>query len=89
MYRCHICRSLHNAPNALVQHLKFFHGLYPGQKFVLICAQDACSLQFKSFKGFKKHLSSCHSTATLGTNPDCPKPHQSDDIEHASQGRDT
>ncbi|XP_030606887.1 uncharacterized protein LOC115795207 [Archocentrus centrarchus] len=85
MYRCHICRSLHNAPNALIQHLKFFHGLYPGKKFVVICAQDACSLQFKSFTGFRKHLNSFHSIVNIGTNPDFPKPRQSDAIEHVSQ----
>ena len=79
MYRCHICSSLHDAPSALIQHLKFFHGLYPGKKFVVTCAQDGCSLQFKSFAGFRKHLNGCHSIVDMGTSDDnIPTPNQSD-----------
>ena len=79
MYRCHICRSLHDAPSALIQHLKFFHGLYPGKKFVVTCAQEGCSLQFKSFAGFRKHLNGCHSIVDMGTsNDNIPTPNQSD-----------
>lgn len=70
MYKCHICKSLHDAPSALIQHLKFFHALYPGKKFVLVCGQEGCSLQFKSFTGFRKHLASCHSTVNISTNND-------------------
>ena len=79
MYRCHICSSLHDAPSALIQHLKFFHGLYPGKKFVVTCAQEGCSLQFKSFAGFRKHLNGCHSIVDMGTsNDNIPTPNQSD-----------
>lgn len=60
MFRCYICRSLHDTPGTLIRHLKLLHGLYPGKKFSLICAQDCCSLQFKSFAGFRKHLTIVH-----------------------------
>ena len=86
MYRCYICKSLHDAPSALIQHLKFFHGLYPGKKFVVLCAQEGCSLQFKSFAGFRKHLNICHSTVNLGTSSDVSmQKHQSDFDEQSSQ----
>lgn len=86
MYRCYICRSLHDAPSALIQHLKFFHGLYPGKKCVVLCAQEGCSLQFKSFAGFRKHLNICHSTVNMGTSNDVNmQTHQSDFSEQSSQ----
>lgn len=87
MYRCHICRLLHDAPNALIQHLKFFHGLYPGKNFVVLCAQEGCSLQFKSFAGFRKHLNSCHSTVNMDPSNDInvQTPPQLDLSEQISQ----
>lgn len=69
MFRCYICRALHNAPSALIQHFKFFHGLYPGRKFVLVCAQEQCSLQYNSFKGFRMHLNS-HKPVHMDTSSD-------------------
>ncbi|XP_041825036.1 uncharacterized protein LOC121629374 [Melanotaenia boesemani] len=80
MYRCHICRSLHDAPSALIQHLKFFHGLYPGKNFVVFCAQEGCSLEFKSYAGFRKHLNSCHSTGNMASDSevDIQLPHPSE-----------
>lgn len=77
MYRCHICRSMHSAPSALIQHLKFFHGLYPGKKFVVICAQEGCSLQFNSYAGFTKHLNGYHSSVNTSSD-DLQTPHQSE-----------
>ncbi len=70
MFRCYICRALHNAPSTLIQHFKFFHGLYPGRKFVLVCAQEQCSLQYNSFKGFRMNLNSCHKTVHMDTSSD-------------------
>lgn len=87
MYRCHICSSLHDAPSALIQHLKFLHGLYPGKNFVVLCAQEGCSLQFKSFAGFQKYLNSCQSTVNMGPSNDVnvQTPHQLDLTEQISQ----
>lgn len=86
MLKCYICRTLHDAPSSLIQHLKFFHGLYPGKKFVLVCAQEGCSRQFKSFKGFKMHLNTCHYTTDLDASSDVMQvPHQSDFGEQSSQ----
>ncbi|XP_056439497.1 uncharacterized protein LOC130376301 isoform X1 [Gadus chalcogrammus] len=60
MYRCYICRTLLGSSGALVQHLKLLHGLYPGKKLNLICAQDGCCLEFRSYSGFRKHLKRVH-----------------------------
>lgn len=87
MYRCHACSLLHDAPSVLIQHLKFFHGLYPDKKCIVLYAQEGCSLQFKSFAGFRKHLNSCHSTVNMDTsnNVNMQTPHQSDLGEKSSQ----
>lgn len=86
MFKCYICRALHNAPSALIQHLNFFHGLYPSRKCVLVCAQEECSLQFKSFKGFRKQLNSCHNTVDMDTSSDVMQmSHQSDFGVQSSQ----
>lgn len=48
--------------------LKLSHGLYPGKKFHLLCAQDGCALEFKSYCGFRRHLKVFHSDTEL---PSC------------------
>ncbi len=65
-----MCRALHNAPSTLIQHFKFFCGLYPGRKFVLVCAQEQCSLQYNSYKGFRMHLNSCPKNVHMDTSSD-------------------
>ena len=60
MYKCYICRLWFGTPVSLTRHLKLVHDLYPGKQFNLICAQEGCSLQFKSFLGFRKHLHNYH-----------------------------
>lgn len=87
MYKCYVCQSLHDAPSVLIQHLKVFHGLYPGKKFVVVCAQEGCSQQFKSYAGFRKHLDNCHTAVNMGTSDDVniQTPHQSDLGEQSSQ----
>lgn len=60
MYKCYICRLWFGTPVSLTQHIKLVHGLYPGKQFNLICAQESCSLQFKSFLSFRKHLFNYH-----------------------------
>ncbi len=55
MYRCYVCRTLHHSRAYLIRHLKLSHGLYPGKKLNLLCAQDGCSLEFKSYCGFRQH----------------------------------
>lgn len=60
MFRCYICKSLFATTVKLIRHLKLVHSLYPGKKFELVCAQDGCFLQFKSYAGFKKHLTRFH-----------------------------
>lgn len=61
MYRCYVCRILLGSGSSLIQHLKLLHGLYPGKKLNLICAQDNCSLEFRSYSGFRRHLKRLHS----------------------------
>lgn len=60
MFRCYICKTLLATTVKLIRHLKLVHGLYPGKKFELVCAQAGCSLQFKSYAGFRKHLIRFH-----------------------------
>ncbi len=68
MYRCYVYRTLHHSRAYLIRHLKLSHGLYPGKKFNLLCAQDGCSLEFKSYCGFRRHLKLFHSDTEL---PSC------------------
>lgn len=68
MYRCFICRTPHHSGGLLIRHLTLSHGLYPGKKFKLLCAQDGCSLEFKSYCGFRRHLKVFHSD-TSDTEP--------------------
>ena len=74
MYKCYICRLLLDTPGSLTRHLKLVHGLYPGKHFNLICAQDGCSLQFKRFLGFTKHLKKYHDKDVVvsSNNPSSP-----------------
>ncbi len=66
MYRCYVCRTLHHSRAYLIRHLKLSHGLYPGKKFHLLCAQDGCSLEFKSYCGFRRQtFSQWHWTSEL------------------------
>ncbi len=71
MYRCYVCRTLHHSIAYLIRHLKLSHGLYPGKKFNLLCAQDGCSLEFKSYCGFRRHLKLFHSDTSDTELPSC------------------
>ncbi len=60
MRRCFICKSLLGTSIKLFRHLKLAHGMYPGKKLRLICAQEGCNLQFITYSGFRKHLHYIH-----------------------------
>ncbi len=64
MFRCYICRALNNAPSTLIQHFKMCHGLYPGRKFVLVCAQEQCYYSITVLK-FNNDLTTCNSLTTI------------------------
>lgn len=52
---------MHQKNNSLLcQHLKFYHGLYPGAKLNLKCGEHGRHSSFCTYNGFKKHLSSVH-----------------------------
>lgn len=72
MHLVHKCRTLH-----------FFMG-YIQAKTIVICAQEGCSLQLKSYAGFRKHLNACHSTVKTGRS-NIQTPHQSDLAKQSSQ----
>ncbi|KAK6484891.1 hypothetical protein HHUSO_G12766 [Huso huso] len=59
MYRCFICKSLHQTSTQLFRHIKLSHGMYSGNKLRLNCAQEGCGLQFCSYSGFR-HLNNIH-----------------------------
>ncbi len=71
MYRCYVCQTLHHSIAYLIRHLKLSHGLYPGKKLNLLCAQDGCSLEFKSYCGFRRHLKLFHSDTSDTELPSC------------------
>lgn len=60
MFRCFICQAVHVACQSSITHLRIDHSFYPSTRFKLLCAQEHCRLQFSTYSGFKKHLSSVH-----------------------------
>lgn len=58
---CFICKKEHTNANALIRHFKLVHGLCPGKRLKLKCAQRGCSHVYHSFSGLRKHLSKCAS----------------------------
>ncbi len=54
MFRCYICRALHNAPSTLIQHFKFFHGLYL-ENVHNVSVVASCDLRY--FKPFDLRMS--------------------------------
>ncbi|XP_051566959.1 uncharacterized protein LOC127448461 isoform X1 [Myxocyprinus asiaticus] len=71
MFKCYVCRTLHHSGGVLIRHLKLSHGLYPGKKFKLSCAQDGCCLEFKSYCGFRRHLKLFHGDSSDTEPPSC------------------
>ena len=62
---CFICNSSHSSVLQLCQHLKFFHGLYPGKTLQLKCGEFGCYLPFSTYSGFRKHVLHFHSNAVV------------------------
>ncbi|CAI5642751.1 unnamed protein product [Oreochromis niloticus] len=61
MLTCVLCKRAYPSSQQLISHLRGEHGYYPGPKFKLFCWQPGCRLQFQTYAGFRKHLSSFHS----------------------------
>lgn len=67
MLICFICKLHHRSSSLLCQHLRFYHGLYPGKTLRLKCGQPGCSSLICTYSGFKKHLIRLHRD-TVSTN---------------------
>lgn len=60
MLLCYVCKAHHKSSALLCQHLRLYHGLYPGKTLRLKCGQPGCCLSFCTYSGFKKHLVNFH-----------------------------
>lgn len=65
MFTCFICKTSHRTSSLICRHLKLLHGLYPGKRLRLRCAEFGCSSMFGTYSGFKKHLIRVHGDGTV------------------------